>query len=397
VTAPANRARPIARNAAALFLAYVLPRLLTFLAAIAAARALGATAFGAYGTAAAFAVILSIVATLGMTPLLVREFAQDPDRTPSLMRAAHWVKTASNLTMLAALLLLGRWLGYPAEVNWAAALLAIGYAIGAYGENLAAYYQAVERMHVWAQASAVFGLVTGFVGGALVLETSSVLLFCTAPILGHAAALGWLLWRLPAPVRRGAPASWADVRHLLRALAPFAASFVVLTVYAKMDVLLLAHWWPQAEVGHYTAAYKFVDMTRAVAAVAAAAVYPRLARTGAESREQMRLAGARLLELALLLSFPLATLLWLLRSPVVALVFGTGYRAAVPALTWLAPALPALTVNVVALYVLAAARAMRWVALLYGVTLLVNLGLNLLLMPAARQARRLPWRSRSGP
>ncbi len=373
--------RPVARNAAALFLAYALPRVLTFGAAIAAARALGTSDFGAYGTAAAFAVILSILATLGMIPLLVREFAQRPGHAPSLLRAAHWVKTASNLVMLAAVIVLARRLGYSTEVQGAALLLAVAYAIGAYGENLAAYFQATERMHVWTQASGLYGLVTGLAGGAVVIATSNLRLFSAAPILGQAAALAWLLARLPAPLRRGAPVAPGDLGRLARSLAPFAVSFVVLTVYAKVDVLLLAHWWPDREVGLYTAAYKFVDITRALATVGAAAVYPRLSRAGASPGDDVRLAGARLLELALLVAVPAAAALWALRGPVVGIAFGAAYAGSVPILGLLAAVLPALSVNVVAVYVLAAARAMRWVALLYGATLAVNLGLNLLLIP----------------
>lgn len=377
----AGAIRPVARNAAALFVAYALPRGLTFLAAIAAARALGTSDFGAYGTAAAFAVILSIVATLGMIPLLVRELAQHPDRAPSLMRAAHWVKTGSNLVMLAAVVVLVRLLGYSAEVQWAAMLLAIAYAIGAYVENLAAYFQATERMHIWAQASGLYGLVTGLAGGAVVVATSNLLLFSAAPILGQAAALWWLLARLPSPIRRGAPASWADVQRLLYSLTPFAVSFVVLTVYAKVDVLLLAHWWPASEVGLYTAAYKFVDLTRALATVGAAAVYPRLSRASAAQGDDGRLAGARLLELGLLGAVPVAAVLWALRAPVIGLAFGPAYAGSVAVLAFLAAVLPALTLNVIALYVLAAARHMRWVAALYGATLAVNLALNLAFIP----------------
>jgi O-antigen/teichoic acid export membrane protein len=373
--------RPVARNAAALLLAYVLPRALTFLAAVAAARALGAGDFGAYGTAAALAVVLSIVATLGMIPLLVREFAQHPERSPALMRAAHWVKTGSNLVMLAGVVGLARLLGYSSQIQAATLLLGVSYAIGAYVENLAAYFQATERMYAWTQASAAYGLVTGAVGGLAVIATSNLLLFSAAPILGQAAALAWLLGRLPPPVRRGAHASWMDVRRLLRCLAPFAISFVVLTVYAKLDVLLLAHWWPQPEVGLYAAGYKFVDATRALAGVGAVAVYPRLSRAEAGSAADVQVAGKRLTGLALLVAIPLAAALWAARAPVIDVVFGAAYRGSIPVLAFQAAVLPALALDVVALYVLAAAGRMRWVALLYGMTLAVNLGLNLLLIP----------------
>src|SRR5690606_41390840 len=107
--------RRVLHNALSLLLAYVLPRLFMLGSVVVAARVLGAAQFGAYSTAAAFAVVLSIVATLGMTPLLVREIARMPERAPELLAAAHAVKTASNVLMLALLLVLSRHvLGYPA-------------------------------------------------------------------------------------------------------------------------------------------------------------------------------------------------------------------------------------------------------------------------------------------
>src|SRR5690606_21489272 len=152
--AAAAGVRRVLHNAASLLLAYVLPRLFTLGSVVVAARVLGAADFGAYSTAAAFAVLLSIVATLGMTPLLVREIARAPGRAPALLAAAHAVKTASNVLMLALLFVLARYvLAYPAPVVVASLLLGVSYAVGAYVENLAAWFQAVERMHVWTQAS----------------------------------------------------------------------------------------------------------------------------------------------------------------------------------------------------------------------------------------------------
>ena len=56
--------RRILLNWAALLGAYVLPRGLTFASALVAARVLGPERFGAYGTAASYAIIVSIIATL---------------------------------------------------------------------------------------------------------------------------------------------------------------------------------------------------------------------------------------------------------------------------------------------------------------------------------------------
>ena len=391
--------RRVLHNALSLLLAYVLPRLFMLGSVVVAARVLGATQFGAYSTAAAFAVVLSIIATLGMTPLLVREIARAPERAPGLLAAAHAVKTASNVLMLALLLVLSRYvMGYPAPVVLAALLLGVSYAVGAYTENLAAWFQAVERMHVWTQASAINGVVAGGLGLGLVAGTRSLTWFCVAPILGQLGALAWLAVRLPQEARQGGRIALAEALRLARALAPFAAAFVALTVYYKVDVLLLARWRDAAEVGTYAAAYKLVDVVQALALVVAGAVYPRLSRAvaagaGADPAEAaagaaaaaadapLPAAAARLSEWMLLAVAPAAGLVFLLREPLIAVVYGHDYAEAAAVLGWLAAVLPALALNILAGYILGAAGLMRRVAGAYVLATAANVAANALLIP----------------
>lgn len=373
----ASGLRRILANATSLFLAWLLPKLLTIGSVVVAARVLGATHFGAYGTAAAWAVILSIVATLGMQPLLIREMARSPDRAPSWLRAAHLVKTVSNALMLVLLAWLGRSVfEYPPEVLNAAILLGIGYAIAAYADNLSAYFQSAERMEVWMQASACYGLVTGALGVVLVLTTRSVTGFCAAPVAGHLAALAWLVARTPRGHRLGDRAGLAPVVTLLRALIPFAAGFIALTAHSKIDVLVLDRLWPPLEVGVYTAAHKFIDVIQALAVVGAAAVYPRLARSASAGH-----AATRLIELTVMAGLLAGGGLWIASAGAVNLLFGSDYGAAVPVTVWLAIAIPALATNIVGGYVLAARGAMTTVAALYAAALALKIVLNLMLVP----------------
>jgi PST family polysaccharide transporter len=367
----------VASNAGFLLLAYVLPRGLTFVAIVIAARVLGTEDFGRYGTAAAYAVILSILATLGMAPLLIRMIAQTPHRAPALLGAAHVAKTASNAVMLTALVALSVYvLDYPPRVVAAASLLGLAYAIAAYLDNLGAYFQATERMDIWLKASALSGLVTGGLGAAIVVATANLVLFCIGPVVGQLAALAWLATRLPPEVRRGGQFAHGDVARLLQALVPFAMSFIALTVYYKVDVVLLTRWGSLTEVGLYTAAYKFADLTIALASVSVAAMYPRLARVARGTPGQGAWAGRRTSELILLVTIPVAALLWLGRQEVVDVLYGHGYAAAASPVALIAPALPALTLNIFAGYLLAAYDRMYRVAAVYGVGALVKLLFN---------------------
>lgn len=379
--------RAILHNAVALLLAYVIPRSLMLVAIAVAARVLGAHTFGVYGTAAAFAVILSIASTLGMQPLLVRELAREPARAAGLLRTAHVLKTAANVVMLLLLLLFGILLDFPPVVLATAMVLGAGYALGSYSENLAAYFQSQERMHVWTQASALFGIVAGLGGALVVATTGSIVAFAFTAALGQAAALGWLLFRsvraLPTHGRPAHPFLSAETRAELRllghAVVPFALAFIALTLYCKIDVLLLARLRTATDVGLYTAAYKFVDVTQALVIVAAGAVLPRLARaTGARSGE----AGARTVQLVALAALPLGLVLLLARGPIVQLVFGDGYVGATAALGLLAASLPLLALNITAGYVLGVAGRMRAVAIAYACALAFKVMLGWMLIPS---------------
>jgi polysaccharide transporter, PST family len=374
--------RRVLRNAVALVVAYALPRVLTLGAVVLAARTLGTARFGAYAAAGAAAVILSILSTAGMQPLLVREIARDRRAAPLLLRSANRIKTVLNVLMLASLwLAASRLFGLQGEALWAALLLGTGYAIGSYAENLAAYFQAVERMHVWTVANAAYGIVAGVTGVVLILLTRSLPWFCAAMVLGHVASVGWLYrtyrrdTRLfveasPATVRTG---RGLDVRALLYAAAPFAAAFLALTVYYKGDVLILSRLRPVAEAGVYVAAYKLVDVAQALVLAAIVATYPRLARAAVTRGHGERWTGTRLAELAVLLVAPAAGLAFLLREPIVGALYGAQYSgAAVPA-AFLVPALVPLALNLLAGYVLAAADRMKLVAALYGGAAVIKL------------------------
>jgi O-antigen/teichoic acid export membrane protein len=389
--------RRVALNAISLLGAYAIPRLFVVIGVVVAARVLGTTTFGIYSTAAAFAVILSLTATLGMHALLVRDLARAPERAPALIRAAHLVKAASCAFMMLLLVFLAAGpLHYSRDIITAAVLLGIAYVLAAFLENVGAWAQAVERMHLWTEASAIAGLITGVAGALLVWTTHSVVWFCVAPIMGQAAALAWLLVRVPREIRRGAAVQRADVLRLLRALAPFTFAFLILGLYYKITVLLLARWQAPDVVGIYAAGYRFFDVAHALALVALGAVYPRLSRASSAERSRAW-AGTRTAEVMLLGASLVGGALWLAREPAVQLIFGIQYVAASPVLGWLALAMPALAINIAARYVLSTSGRMDRVGVLYALAVGCNVLLSLFWIPrlgaegAARAMALAEW------
>lgn len=369
-TAPGRpAARQITANGIWLLLAYVGPRLGQWVAVLVAARVLGADRFGWYGTAASLAVIASVATTLGIMPLLIRDLAREPSLAPALLSASHRLKTWTNLGMFVMLAAAVWLLDYPGPVAQAALMLGVAYAIGSYAENFGAYFQAIERMRVWMQANALLGSVAGVVGVTLVVTTGSIVAFCAAMVVGQAAALWWLTRqaRLPGGHRLRVPAP-----SLIRGAAPFALAFVTLTVFYKVDVLIVDALRGPRAVGIYTAAYKFIDVTHALALVGIGALYPRLSRLLHGNVPRGARSAARALELITLPAVMATGLLAIGGPRIVTLAFGGEYAAAGGVLTVLALAIPFLATNLLMGYVLGARNRMQWVAAAYGVGLLAK-------------------------
>jgi O-antigen/teichoic acid export membrane protein len=370
--------RGIFDNAAALLGAYLLPRSLTFLSALVAARTLGPEGFGAYSTAASFAMVTSVFATLGMQPLLIRDMARRPHESRGLIVSAHLVKALSSLLMLGAVWFLCRFIfRYSTEVTAAALILACGYVFIGFSENLNAWFQAHERMVVWLQASVLFGLINGLLGVVLLLTTRSALAYCATFAAGQLSCLLWLYYRLPhstVPVikkRRVIP--------LIREALPFAAGFLALTLYYKLDVLLLQRLQPLHVVGQYAAAYKFVDIIQALTVVACGALYPRLSRVASPDRRNR--SSQRILEVGLLAIVPASALLWILRGLIVTTLFGPSYAESVQVMDLLSPAVVLLVLNTVGWYLLSAANRPGSLAICYVVATMIKVGLGLVLIP----------------
>jgi O-antigen/teichoic acid export membrane protein len=368
--------RLVITNTAALVGAYAAPRALTFAAAVVAARILGTSDFGVYTTAASVAVVASILASAGMQPLLIREIARAPDRASELIAAAHLSRLLTILLMASAIVLVP-FVGFPPTVAIAAALLALGYAVGTFVDNLSAYFQGIEQMHVWTQASALLGLVTGVLGIALVAASRNLLWLCAAPVGGQLAALAWLLRRAPASLRwPPLPARGAVVR-LLGQLAPFALTFGATTIYYRADILILAQVRSPAEVGLYGAAARFLDVTQALALAGAGAMLPHLSR----SRAAPGSGSLRVLALFTAISLPAAATLFFLREPIVVTLYGHQYAASVPLVALLAPAIVGRAVNMFALAAFAGADLIRLAGLAYLAAAAVSVTLNLYAIP----------------
>jgi O-antigen/teichoic acid export membrane protein len=172
----------------------------------------------------------------------------------------------------------------------------------------------------------------------------------------------------------------AFVRRLLAAGLPLALGFTITTVYAQLDIVLLQLFKNFQMVGWYSAANKYIDAVAWVPQTAMGVVFPALSLLGASDRRRLAFAYEKSFKMLAILGLPLAVGLGLTADSIVH--FTGGFEQSIPALQILAPSVVLLFVNNAFIYTLTAINRQLDFTRLALFTLVVNLILNVVLIPA---------------
>jgi O-antigen/teichoic acid export membrane protein len=368
------------RNTVLILGARVVSRLIALVTVFATASSLHDARFGDFNTVVTVTALVSpVFLDLGFNVLYQREGARVPaevERYLQNLMSARVFLAAIALPVLAASLFflkLGDLLipGYVLMVlsSYASLLRYTLYAIQRLGfEAIAIVLESLVLLGLTLVGVVNHQGVSYFLWAYVAMYTFDCLFFS---VLLRVLKIVRFRWRFePALMRRW---FWMGL--------PFAVTFVLSTLYWKLDVPLLKIFRSSAEVGWYSFAYKpfeallFVPITMLGVVLPALAVYQRI------SPDRLRAAVLMFFKGLLMLGWPLSIGVVILAYPLSHLWSGF-YPQSTPALQILALAYVFAFVNnafIGALTVLDRQATYAWVA---GVSLLVNLVLNLILIPS---------------
>lgn len=364
-------------NTTFVLVARVISRLIALVMVVVLARHLGAADYGRYTTLVAYSAIVSVVADFGLDPLYTREVARHPDSQPRFLGTVFLGKLplAAVAVVIFGLALGSAGLG--GLLLPAAALLVLT----TYSQLLRNTFFAVGRVEFEAiaivceitiQAAAIFGgaklgFGVGFFVAAYAASFGFTTVYCLVVIK---------LFRLGGLRPRFDPRLF---RTWIRLGLPFALASFLTNVYWKADVPILQHFHPYAEVGWYQFAYKPFESLQFVPLAVQTVVYPLLAVYHQQSPERVEPAYTRFFKMLLLLGWPLTIGTFVLVQPV-GHVFRL-YPESEPALRILALAIVFLFVNSAFIAMMSAMDRQDLFAWATGIAVVVNVGLNLALIP----------------
>ena len=341
----------MARNAVWLALGEGAVKSSLFVSAAIIARAAGPEGMGVFTIAYAAALLAVMVLAVGQQEVLIREVAGTPSAAADFLAASRTVQR--RLAAGAVPLLAAGALAVDDSGLRAALLAFIPYALLRTALiTTGAAFKGLDRMDVEVRARAIeVGVVLPLLAAGAWFHLpvwTTGLVFA----LGSGVGLIWIRFRSreldaePGGSSAGHPPAVDWRRTFLIEGLPFLGLAFVSQLLARADTFLLAGWnVPQAEIGYYGAAGAPVWGMAALPTLLAVAAYPTLSRRAAEGRSAVGPVVAAVTGGAASGAI-VAALIFIFRSPLISIAYGSKYEASVALLgrlVWVLPAKFAMT------------------------------------------------------
>ena len=298
------------RNTAVVLAARVLSRLLALVTVLATLNHLGDAGFGRFQTLVNYTALVAVLVDLGFNTLYIREGARHPAQIERYLNNLLSVKalfSAVALVVLAALLRLRNFQD----------LLLPGFVLmvlTSYSNLLRGTFYALQRLGYEAiaivlESLLLLGLVLAgifthqgvayFIWSYAASYAFSCVYFLAVLLLNNLVRIRWRLE--PAFVRRW---FWSGL--------PFALTFVLTTLYFRIDVPILQLFRSDAEVGWYSAAYKPFEALLFLPMTMLQVVFPVLSVYHKDSPDRVAAATARFFKSLAMLGWPVTVGTYLL-------------------------------------------------------------------------------------
>lgn len=382
--------RRVAKNSVTPLLAQLVGKVIDVGFAIFTLRLLGVSGTGDYNIAQTTWLYLATVTEFGLETLTTRDVARNRNQA----NANHYLSTVfvtrSLLSVLAlplALIAVGglSLSGRLADSSaWAIVILAVGLIPGGFAGCLSAIFRAYEKFEYTAAIQIFTAIVRVPLGLALILMWGVVGLAGSALVVNLVSL--WVLYsifRRKLFVPRLMKFDWKLARTMLRESYPLMLNGFLINVFFQSDVYLLLPFKGDNEVGWYAAAYKFINGLLIIPSTLTLALFPLFSSYSASAKENLIRAYREALRILVAIALPISVGTLFVAYDVIGAVSGSEFlpntAIALQILIWF---LPFSYINGVTQYVLIALNKQRTITLAVIGSVVANVGLNLIFIPA---------------
>jgi O-antigen/teichoic acid export membrane protein len=345
-------------------------------------RLLGPAGMGMIVTGSSAAMVVGILLGLAAKDFLVRELVAERARGRDFVGTALVLRASLIPLYAGAIVLYAHVAHFSSQGTLVLYLAAGGTICTLLAEPVQATFQAIERMEYLAFGDVFNKTTVSLLGVGLALLGFGPVGLGVSSLVVAIIGLGLYARWVRGHVRIELRTNLVRIRSVVLGSLPYWALGVFFMVYLWIDAVILALMARPEVVGWYGAATKLFTTLMFLPAVIATAHLPRLVAAFGQGPTRFRAVARGPVELVAILSIPVCVVAAMTAHGVIPLLFGGGYRPAIPVMVVLSLCIPPIYVCIMLNQVLVAAkRPMVWTWFMAGATV-VNPILNVALIPA---------------
>ena len=358
-------------------------RVLPALLFICIARKLGDEDFGKLSFAYSFAGICFIAADFGLSTILIRNVSRQKELTREYVGNILALKIVLSLICISIIGIFILFTDYPTDVIIILMIFGGVMFFKALVDFFCAVLNAHERMDIEALIKGANHAIL-FLSGTVVLTVGCglsglanvfLIVYLISSIIGF-----YMVYVIIVEIRPCLNLSFW--KQILRESLPLALTVVFTVIYFKIDIVMLSLIrGDNSEIGWYAAAMRLIELVGVLPALIVSALFPIVSSLYKESIDSLRNVFKTSFRYLLAIALPIAVGTLLLSDRLIYIIYGKEYFKTIPALKILAIALIFIFVNYILMNILVAVDRQKTNAIMAGTCVLVNIALNLCLIP----------------
>lgn len=376
-------AKTIAKNSIYLFLGDAFGYILLFILSIFLVRHLGVVNFGKYSFAIAFTSLFFILSDIGLSLLIIREIARDVSNAGLYLTNVSIIKLILSLITMVLIAISTNLFDYSHDMKFAIYTVGGIAVITSFTTSLRSFFRAFERMEYETLSKIIEKiLVFGGVLSVLYLNFGFIEVLCAMLIAQLISLILTLIIIFKFLINIKYIFDLVVCKDLIRKALPFTLSSIFTFIYFHTDTIMLSIMKGDAAVGWYNAAYRLIVALPFFSAAFVGAIYPILSKYSDSSKDRLVIVYEKSFKFLLLVSVPLGIGTSLIAERLILSLYGAEYLNSVIVLQILIWVTSISFIYSIVGFVLASINQQRIDAYITGISAIMNIVLNFILIPA---------------
>lgn len=299
------------------------------------ARHLGPEQFGILSFAQSFVFLFTAIATLGLDTIVVRELVKDANRRDEVLGTAFGLKLIGALIILPIIALAVQLTSNDHYTNLLVFIIASAAVFQSFNV-IDFYYQSRVLSKYAALANTVSLGVSSITKICLILNDGPLIAFAVVTIIDSAVlAIGFLYYYKKSTQLQISRWTfrWATAHTLIKDSWPLALSGLVVSIYMKVDQVMIKEILGAESVGQYAAAVRLSEPWSFIPVAIANSLFPAIVNAKSACKELYHARLQKLYMLMVWIAIAIALPITLLSDWLINLLYGAEYNTAENVLT----------------------------------------------------------------